>query len=45
MALMQSGRILELQGKTDEARAKYRELVAKFPNSIFSGEAKARAGQ
>jgi predicted negative regulator of RcsB-dependent stress response len=45
MALMQSGRILELQGKTDEARAKYKELVAKFPNSIFAGEAKARAGQ
>jgi predicted negative regulator of RcsB-dependent stress response len=45
MALMQTGRILELQGKTDEAKVKYKELVAKFPNSIFAGEAKARAGQ
>jgi TolA-binding protein len=45
MALMQLGKILELQGKTEEAKAKYKELVTKFPQSALAGEAKARSGQ
>ncbi len=45
MALMESGKILEAQGKKDEAKAKYKELIAKYPNSALAGEAKARIGE
>ncbi len=45
MALMESGKILESQGKTEDAKAKYKELIAKYPSSILAGEAKARLGQ
>ncbi len=41
-ALMESARILEGEGKKDEAAAKYRELTEKFKDSPFFGEAKAK---
>jgi predicted negative regulator of RcsB-dependent stress response len=41
-ALMESGRILESEGKAGEAAAKYRELTDKFKNSPFYEEAKAK---
>jgi predicted negative regulator of RcsB-dependent stress response len=45
MALMESGKILEAQGKTEEAKTKYKDLIAKYPNSALVGEAKARLGE
>jgi predicted negative regulator of RcsB-dependent stress response len=44
-ALIGEGRILEQEGKKEEATAKYRELVEKFPGSPFVEEAKARLGE
>lgn len=43
-ALIEAGRILEKDGKTAEADAKYRELTDKFPDSPFAEEAKAKLG-
>jgi|WetSurMetagenome_2_1015567.scaffolds.fasta_scaffold00139_24 TolA-binding protein len=43
MALKQIAGIYELQGKREEARAKYKELADKFPNSALAAEAKAKA--
>jgi TolA-binding protein len=45
MALMELAKIFEMQGKKEEAVAKYKELVAKYPTSALAAEAKARAGQ
>ncbi|MBT9138994.1 MAG: Outer membrane protein assembly factor BamD [Syntrophomonadaceae bacterium] len=45
MALLESGKILELSGKTEDAKNKYRELINKFPKSAFLNEAKARLGE
>ncbi|RJQ39920.1 MAG: hypothetical protein C4550_04400 [Nitrospiraceae bacterium] len=42
LSLIESGRILEAQGKADEAKKKYEELVKDFPQSPFAEEAKAR---
>jgi len=42
LALLQYARLLEKEGKKDEADRKYQELVTRFPNSPFAGEAKAR---
>lgn len=42
MALLESGKLLETMGKTAEAKAKYNELLKKFPQSALLGEAKAR---
>jgi predicted negative regulator of RcsB-dependent stress response len=44
-ALMESGRILESEGKKQEATAKYREITEQFKGSPFYGEAKARLGE
>ena len=44
-ALIESGRILEKDGKTAEAAAKYKELTEKFPGSPFVEEAKAKLGE
>ena len=44
LALIESARLLEKEGKTDEAMKKYKELSEKFPNSPFSDEAKAKLG-
>jgi predicted negative regulator of RcsB-dependent stress response len=41
-ALMEYGKLLEKEGKSDEAKKKYNELVTKFPNSPFKDEAKAK---
>lgn len=43
-ALIESGRILEKEGKMPEAAAKYKELTEKFPESPFAEEAKAKLG-
>jgi len=42
MALFESGKVLESMGKTEEAKAKYKELVIKFPKSPLLNTAKAR---
>ncbi|MDH4231098.1 MAG: tetratricopeptide repeat protein [Nitrospirota bacterium] len=44
-ALIESGRILEQEGKTSEAAEKFRELAEKFPGSPFAEEAKAKLGE
>jgi predicted negative regulator of RcsB-dependent stress response len=41
-ALIESARLLEKEGKTEEAKKKYKELSDKFPNSPFSDAAKAK---
>ena len=41
-ALIETARILEKEGKKDEAAAKYKELSEKFPASPFAEEAKAK---
>ena len=45
MALMESGKILASQGKTAEAKEKYKELIAKYPNSALASEAKSGLGE
>ncbi|MCL4457125.1 MAG: tetratricopeptide repeat protein [Nitrospirae bacterium] len=45
MALLETGKILELSGKTEDARNKYKELINKFPKSALINEAKARMGE
>jgi len=40
--ILQYARLLEKEGKKDEADKKYQELVTRFPNSPFAGEAKAK---
>jgi TolA-binding protein len=42
---MESGKILASQGKTAEAKEKYKELIAKYPNSALAGDAKAGLGE
>ncbi len=44
-ALIESARILESEGKTAEAAAKYRELTEKFKDSPYFEEAKSRLEQ
>lgn len=41
-ALIEYGRLLEKEGKMDEAKKKYEELAAKFPNSPFIDEIKPK---
>lgn len=45
VALLEIGKILESQGKSDEAKNAYRDLVTKFPKSALVNEAKARLGE
>lgn len=45
MALFESGKLLEAMGKPDEAKAKYKELVSKFPKSALADQAKAKLGE
>lgn len=45
MALLETGKILELSGKTEDAKNTYRELINKFPKSALLNEAKARLGE
>jgi TolA-binding protein len=42
MALLESGKILELMGKKDDAKNKYNEMINKFPKSPLLNEARAR---
>lgn len=44
VALLESGRILESMGKTEEAKERYRDLINKFPKSALLDEAKKRLG-
>jgi len=44
-ALMESGRILEKEGKAEEAKKKYEELAKKFPTSPFIDEVKAKLAE
>lgn len=44
-ALMEYGKLLEKEGKADEAKKKYEELVKKFPNSPFADEAKSKIAE
>lgn len=41
-ALIEQAKLLEKEGKKEEAKKKYKELSEKFPNSPFSDEAKAK---
>jgi predicted negative regulator of RcsB-dependent stress response len=41
-ALMEYSRLLEKEGKPDEARKKYEELITRFPNSPFKDEAQIK---
>ena len=41
---MESAKILEKEGKPDEAKLKYEELAKKFPNSPFNEEIKTKLG-
>jgi predicted negative regulator of RcsB-dependent stress response len=43
-ALIESGRLLEKEGKKAEATAKFKELAEKFPGSPFFDEAKTKLG-
>jgi TolA-binding protein len=45
LALIEHGKLLEKEGKSEEARKKYEELVQKFPQSPFLNEAKARLSE
>lgn len=44
LAIIESARILDAMGKTEESSKKYEELTKNFPNSPFLEEAKARLG-
>jgi predicted negative regulator of RcsB-dependent stress response len=44
VALVESARILESDGKKEEATAKYKELTEKYKSSPFAEEAKAKLG-
>jgi predicted negative regulator of RcsB-dependent stress response len=45
LALIETARILEDDGKKDEATAKYKELTEKFKDSPFFEEAKVKLGE
>ncbi len=44
-ALIKSARILEMDGKKEEATAKYKELTEKFPQSPYFEEANIKLGE
>jgi TolA-binding protein len=44
-ALMEYGKLLEKEGKAEEARKKYEELAKKFPDSPFIEEVKAKLAE
>lgn len=45
LALLETGKILELSGKTEDAKNKYRELINKFPKSALLNDAKTRLAE
>jgi predicted negative regulator of RcsB-dependent stress response len=44
-ALIEYGKLLEKEGKAEEAKKKYEELAKKFPNSPFIEEVKAKLAE
>lgn len=44
LALVESGKILQAQGKAEEAKAKFQEVITKYPKSPLAAEAKASLG-
>ncbi len=44
-ALIQQARMLEQDGKKDEAIVKYKEFVSKYPQSPYAEEAKTKSGE
>jgi len=44
LAYLESGKILALQGKSDEAKTKYQALLTQFPKSPVAAEAKSLIG-
>jgi len=44
MALLESGKTLESMGRSEEAKAKYNELINKYPKSPLADEARWRLG-
>lgn len=44
-ALIEYAKLLEKEGKTEEAKKKYKELSEKFPNSPFKAEAEAKLSE
>jgi predicted negative regulator of RcsB-dependent stress response len=44
-ALMEYGKLLEREGKSDEAKKKYEELTKRFPDSPFIDEVKAKLAE
>ena len=45
VVLIEQAKMLEQEGKKDEAVAKYKELLEKYPNSPYIEEAKAKLGE
>jgi tetratricopeptide (TPR) repeat protein len=45
LALVESARILESMGKTDESKEKYDTLIVQFPLSVYIDEALTKTGQ
>ncbi|MCX8031721.1 MAG: tetratricopeptide repeat protein [Thermodesulfovibrionales bacterium] len=45
LALIESAKILESMGKTEEAKDRYKKVVESYPKSIFVNEAKAKVGE
>lgn len=45
LAFMESGRILEREGRLEEAKKQYNEITTRFPNSPFLEEAKAKLSE
>lgn len=44
LALLENARLLEEAGKAEEAKAKYNELITRFPNSAAAVEARKKTG-
>ena len=44
-SLMEYGKLLEKEGRVEEAKKKYEELAKKFPNSPFKDEVKAKLAE
>ena len=45
VALIQQARMLEQDGKKNEAIVKYKELAEKYPQSPYAEEAKTKFGE
>jgi TolA-binding protein len=45
LALLESGKILEATGRGEEAKGFYRQIIEKYPQSVFVSEAKRKVGE